>query len=141
MLSTRPGGPAAAAGDAGDANFVSRGGTPGTTVQEHAIWALTSGVDTCDVSAVSGGGTSPSTTPGACTSPIAYPSWYYATGLTQGPNIIAGDACNFPSNNNNCYVFTDRGTFNYLSSTGALTNLQVVTRDNDPSAQIGRAHV
>ena len=36
----------AAAGAAGTANFVSRGGTPGTTVQEHAIWALTSGTTT-----------------------------------------------------------------------------------------------
>ena len=37
----------AAAGALGQANFVSRGGTPGTTVQEHAIWALTNDVTTC----------------------------------------------------------------------------------------------
>ena len=34
----------AAAGAAGKADFVSRGGTPGTTVQEHAIWALDAGL-------------------------------------------------------------------------------------------------
>ena len=36
----------AAAGANDHANFVSRGGTPGTTVQEHAIWALTTRVST-----------------------------------------------------------------------------------------------
>src|SRR5262245_53886981 len=57
----------AAAGANGDATFVSRGGTPGTTVQEHAIWALTSGVDTCTVDNTNGGGSQPSTATGACT--------------------------------------------------------------------------
>ena len=49
----------AAAGAAGQANFVSRGNTAGTPVQEHAIWALTSGVQTCNVSAANGGGVAP----------------------------------------------------------------------------------
>jgi ABC-type tungstate transport system permease subunit len=124
-----------AAGAAGTANFVSRGGTPGTTVQEHAIWALTSGVTTCTVSDANGGGTSPSTATGACQSSISYPSWYHATGLTQGPNIINGDACNYP--NSGCYVFTDRGTFNYLQSTGAVSNLKVLTRDHAATAPGG----
>jgi tungstate transport system substrate-binding protein len=118
----------AAAGAAGTATFVSRGGTPGTTVQEHAIWTGTTGVDTCSVSAANGGGTSPSTTSGACANPIAYPSWYKATGKTQAPNIIDGDVCNFP--NGGCYVFTDRGTFQYLQSTAAISNLKLVTRAN-----------
>lgn len=126
----------AAAGAAGTANFVSRGGTPGTTVQEHAIWALTSGVTTCDVSAANGGGTSPSTTTGACPTSINYPSWYHATGLTQGPNILNASTCNYPGGN--CYVLTDRGTFNYLQSTGQATNLQIVTRDNDDTARGGQ---
>ncbi|WP_460833418.1 substrate-binding domain-containing protein [Nocardioides hungaricus] len=120
----------AAAGEAGKANFISRGGTPGTTVQEHAIWAQTTGVQTCDVSAANGGGTSPSTSTGACSTPIALPDWYQATGLTQGPNIINGDACNYDGGG--CYVFTDRGTFQYLESTGAVSNLEIVTR---PDAQ------
>ena len=119
----------AAAGAAGHANFVSRGGTPGTTVQEHAIWALTSGVATCNVTAANGGGTVPSTTPGTCPAPAAPPAWYHTTGLTQGPNLVAANACNFPAGNNNCYVFTDRGTFQNLQAT--LPGLKIVTRDNN----------
>lgn len=125
----------AAAGAEGKANFVSRGGTPGTTVQEHAIWALSSGVTTCDMSDANGGGTSPSTTTGDCPSTIDYPSWYHATGLTQGPNIIAGDACNYSGGG--CYVFTDRGTFQYLQSQKSVSNLQIVTRDNSTTARGG----
>jgi tungstate transport system substrate-binding protein len=125
----------AAAGAAGTANFVSRGGTPGTTVQEHAIWALTSGVTLCTVSDANGGGASPSTTTGACPANITFPSWYHATGLTQGPNITNGDACNYPGGN--CYVLTDRGTFNFLQSTNAISNLKIVTRDNDAAAPGG----
>jgi tungstate transport system substrate-binding protein len=134
----------AAAGADGKANFVSRGGTPGTTVQEHAIWALTHGVTTCAVSDANGGGTSPSTTTGACPDTISYPDWYHATGLTQAPNILNGDVCNYPTggsgSKNNCYVLTDRGTFNYLQTqAGALGvhTLKVVTDNNDqaPASQ------
>lgn len=132
----------AAAGALGNANFVSRGGTPGTTVQEHAIWALTAGVPKCAVSSANGGGASPSTTPGDCPSSISYPSWYHATGLTQGPNLTNASACNYPSDEGNCYVLTDRGTFKYLESTGALAQadakkLQIVTRDNAPTSRGG----
>jgi tungstate transport system substrate-binding protein len=123
----------AAAGGLGDANFVSRGGTPGTTVQEHQIWKLTSGVTTCPVSDTNGGGAVPDQNGGACTSP-ALPPWYHTTGQTQGPNIVTGDACNFPSDNKNCYVFTDRGTFQFLQSEGALSNLQVVANNNAANA-------
>ena len=104
----------AAAGAAGTANFVSRGGTPGTTVAEHAIWALTSGVSTCNVSAANGGGTVPSTTTGDCPTTATPPSWYHTTGLTQGPNVLNADACNGYSTSNDCYVLTDRCTYNYL---------------------------
>lgn len=125
----------ATAGEAGQANFVSRGGTPGTTVQEHAIWALTSGVTTCAVSKANGGGTSPSTATGDCPSSIQYPSWYHATGLTQGPNIVNADTCNYSGGN--CYVLTDRGTYEYLRSTGAVSTLRIAARDNDASAPGG----
>jgi tungstate transport system substrate-binding protein len=126
----------AAAGALGNANFVSRGGTPGTTVQEHAIWALTTGVPTCPVSSTSGGGAVPDQTGGSsCTTPgPVLPAWYHTTGQTQGPNIVTGDACNFPSDNKNCYVFTDRGTFQFLQSEGALSNLQVVANNNAANA-------
>lgn len=113
----------AAAGEAGEANFVSRGGTPGTTVQEHAIWAETTGVQTCEVSAANGGGTTPSTATGACANPVPLPDWYHSTGLTQAPNVLNGDVCNYDGGG--CYVFTDRGTFQYLQSTGQITTLQI----------------
>lgn len=127
----------AAAGAEGRADFVSRGGTPGTTVQEHAIWSYAdpSAVTMCTVSAANGGGTSPSTETGNCSSPIKIPSWYHATGLTQAPNVLNGDACNgYPTTS--CYVFTDRGTYQYLASTGAIANLRIVTRDNDVAGQL-----
>ena len=127
----------AAAGAAGNANFVARSGTPGTTVQEHAIWALTTGVTTCAVSDANGGGASPSTTTGDCPSSTSFPSWYHSNGLTQAPNIVNADVCNYPGGN--CYVLTDRGTFNYLQSTGAVHNLKIVTRDNAPTATGGGA--
>lgn len=125
----------ATAGVAGHANFVSRGGTPGTTVQEHAIWALTSGVTTCTVSAANGGGASPSTESGACPATPTPPSWYHATGLTQGPNIINGDTCNYTGGG--CYVFTDRGTYDYLKSQNSISNLKVVAEDNAANATGG----
>ena len=127
----------AAAGAQGRATFVSRGGTPGTTVQEHKIWAMTHGVKTCTVSNASGGGTSPSTKSGACPTAISYPSWYHATGLTQAPNILNADACNYPDAHNSCYVLTDRGTYAYLKSTNALHDLRIVTRDNASTAPGG----
>jgi tungstate transport system substrate-binding protein len=127
----------AAAGAKHEANFVSRGGTPGTTVQEHAIWGLTKTVKTCTVSTANGGGESPSKTTGDCPASISYPNWYHATGLTQGPNIVNADACNYSGGN--CYVLTDRGTYNYLQSTGAAQNLKIVTRNNSATARGGIA--
>jgi tungstate transport system substrate-binding protein len=127
-------------GAAGDAEFVSRGGNPGTTIAEHAIWALTTGIPTCTVPDVDGGGASPSTTPGTCPTiasgtPINYPSWYHATGAAQGANIQAADSCNFGAASNDCYVFTDRGTYDFLKS--SLVNMQLTVNDNDlaPAAQ------
>ena len=131
----------AAAGAAGHANFVSRANTSGTAIQEHQIWALTSGVpNLCTVSSgTNGGGEVPSNTTGPCVggtvNAIAAPSWYQKTGLTQGPNVVNADACNYP--NGNCYVFTDRGTFQFLQSEGAISNLQIVTHNNSTSAPGG----
>jgi tungstate transport system substrate-binding protein len=134
----------AAAGEAGDASFISRGGTPGTTVAEHAIWALAdqSKVSTCQVSTADGGGRTPSTTTGDCPAigSVSKPSWYYTTGATQGPNVQAADQCNTATfTNGGCYVFTDRGTYEYLQSQNppAISHLQIVTRDNATSARGG----
>ncbi len=145
----------ATAGVAGKATFVSRGGTPGTTTEEHAIWAdvnsagLTpTGVTLCAVPASLGGGLTP-IAPGTFTngaacpggvlpSSSALPTWYVTTGLTQGPNVIAANACTTFSKSgaNSCYVLTDRGTFDFLASgtdpAGSVPNLKIVT--NGPQA-------
>jgi hypothetical protein len=67
--------------------------------------------------------------------------------LTQGPNIQAANTCNFTNAGNNggndCYVLTDRGTFQCLMSaacaggSAAPSNLKVVTRDNSATAKGG----
>ena len=131
----------AAAGEAGTANFVSRGNTAGTPIQEHAIWGLTSGVQTCDVSAANGGGTAPSTVTGACPdviSTLSAPPWYHITNPAgQAANIAVANTCNFTGGN--CYVFTDRGTFQNLQhqppgDTNTVPNLTLMTRDNNVPA-------
>jgi ABC-type tungstate transport system permease subunit len=153
----------AASGIAGKSTFVSRGGTPGTTVQEHAIWQLMAqsglspaGLLLCGVSSANGGGWTPiaagqgvtasgQACPGAGALPkgAALPKWYVATGLTQGPNVQAANACNgFPSGANSCYVFTDGGTYDYLASgtdpAGTIPALTVVSNDNSSSAPGGQ---
>jgi tungstate transport system substrate-binding protein len=135
----------AAAGAAGKATFVSRGSNPGTTVQEHAIWSLANSsadLTKCNVTAGDGGGQSPSTVSGACASPVgSLPSWYYASGKNQAQNVLLADSCpaaTFP--NGNCYVLTDRGTFQYLStlaSPAGISHLSIVTRDNGAAARGG----
>ncbi|QIG41845.1 hypothetical protein G5V58_02770 [Nocardioides anomalus] len=142
----------AAAGAAGKADFVSRGGTPGTAVQERALWALTSGVATCAVGAPAGGGTrpkdpaSPST---QCTSPddttpdpdgAPFPTWYHTGNAgSQATNVNIANTCSTATNpSGKCYVFTDRGTYKYLRSTGQAQNLKIVTRDNSSGARGGR---
>ena len=81
---------------------------------------------------------------GALPTGPALPSWYGATGLTQGPNVQLANACtSFASGPNSCYVFTDRGTYDYLRSgtdpAGSISNLKVVTSANAASAP-GGAH-
>jgi tungstate transport system substrate-binding protein len=153
----------ATAGLAGKATFVSRGGTPGTTTEEHAIWAdvnaagLTpAGFRLCAVPAGLGGGLTP-IKPGTVSNGAAcpggelptatagtLPSWYTSTGLTQGPNVIAANACTAAVSSagaNTCYVFTDRGTYDYLASgtdpAGSVPNLKIVTRGPQASTAPG----
>ena len=145
------------------ATFVSRGGTPGTTVAEHGIWQLVSssglspaGLLLCAVNATNGGGETPiaaghgvtaSGQPcpnnGALPTGSALPAWYVATGLTQGPNVQAANACNgFPSGANSCYVYTDSGTYDYLASgtdpAGTIPALRIVTQNNSANAPGGQ---
>jgi tungstate transport system substrate-binding protein len=154
--------------------FVSRGGTPGTTVEEHAIWALIdssgmrpSTLTLCTVSSSNpndGGGETPVAsnlgfTNGApCTSlPTAdqtgglpsgagLPDWYVTTGANQGANVLDANVCTaaaysgIKSPAGTCYVFTDRGTYDWLLSgtdpAGKIT-LGVVTRNNSATAPGG----
>jgi ABC-type tungstate transport system permease subunit len=138
--------------------FVSRGGTPGTTVEEHQIWALVgslasppTGLDLCTVSAADGGGETPVSAasglngqpcPGGLPPGSDLPAWYVTTGLTQGPNVVSANACaSEPSPANTCYVLTDRGTYDYLASgsdpAGAIPNLSILTRNSSASAPGG----
>ena len=143
----------AAAGPSGKATFYTRGGTTtasGTTVEEHAIWALVNNsglrpasLTLCTVSAADGGGMSPVNSTavpsngapcpdsGTVMSPDN-PSWYFINqGSTQGANVIAANACTHgPAGT--CYVLTDRGTYDYLSSGTdpgvSIPALKIVTR-------------
>jgi ABC-type tungstate transport system permease subunit len=153
----------ATAGNAGQATFLSRGGTntaPGTTVEEHTLWALVnssglqpSSLVLCDVSAADGGGMTPIKSSVQATSGqpcpdsgtvngTDAPGWYFIENVNQGQNVINTNACNgFSSGANSCYVLTDRGTFDYLASgtdpAGTIPNLKIVTRDNSASAPGG----
>jgi tungstate transport system substrate-binding protein len=147
----------------GFASFVSRGGTntaSGTTVEEHALWALVAAnkatlapdVSFCTVSAADGGGASPivGTSPaagGACpdsgtVSGADAPSWYLInTGANQAANVIATNACTLTGAvPNGCYSLTDRGTYDSLTAGGPVNQvpaLGIVTRDNAATARGG----
>jgi len=153
----------AATGIAGKAEFVSRGGTAGTTIQEHAIWALVAssslepaGLVLCAVNATNGGGETPISASagvangascpngGALPSSKQLPSWYATAGSNQGATVIAANNCvGYPSGANSCYVFTDSGTFDYLlsgtDSAGTITNLGLLTSNNAATAPGGAA--
>jgi tungstate transport system substrate-binding protein len=153
----------ARAGEAGKAVFFSRGGTnnaSGTTVEEHALWALMGsagpappGVVLCNVSAADGGGATPikssvqatSGQPcpdGGSVNQADAPSWYFINGGNQAANVVATNACTAGGGaGNNCYSLTDRGTFDFLASgtdpAGTVPNLKIVTRNNGASAPGG----
>ena len=135
----------AAKGAAGTAVYESRGGTSnasGTTVEEHAIWALVNssgltpaGVVLCTVSAPDGGGMTPinpavqatsgqpcpdsGTVTGATKSSGGasdIPAWYTINSGTQAANVIDTNVCAAPGTGADCYTLTDRGTYDYLLS-------------------------
>jgi ABC-type tungstate transport system permease subunit len=143
----------ATAGATGQATFYTRGGTTtasGTTVEEHQIWALVNSsglrpasLTLCTVSTADGGGMSPVNSTavpsngapcpdsGTVSSPDN-PAWYFINaGSSQGANVLAANACTHgPAGT--CYVLTDRGTYDYLSSgtdpAGTIPSLKIVTR-------------
>ena len=144
----------ATAGAAGNAEFASRAGSPGTTVAEHQIWQLVAalpsppaGLLLCTVSPANGGGATPiaagqgvTASGQACpATTFTPPPWYYINSLTQGPNVVFANACSGAPGlqAGHCYVFTDRGTYASLASSGTIPNLQIVTRDNGATAPGG----
>ncbi len=121
---------------------------------------MPSGAFLCSVPSTLGGGETPIATGNGVTangqacpggvlpSGSALPNWYVTTGLSQGPNVVDADSCTgFPSGANSCYVFTDRGTYDYLQSgedPGAtsgtflsIPHLEIVTRENSAQAPGG----
>jgi len=152
----------AAAGVAGNLTFDSRGGTnnaPGTTVEEHQLWALMNssgltptGVSLCTVAAGDGGGMTPilpadlpasgqCPDSGTVTGPADLPPWYRIVSGNQANNVIATNACT--PTPHNCYALTDRGTYDFLSAGGQgggpsqVSQLSIVARDNSASAPGG----
>ena len=156
------------------ATFVSRGGAPGTVVAEHQIWALIdsdglapSGLLLCSVGSAQGGGEAPIKTglgvtangqpcPGTGApnpTEAMVPDWYVVTGANQGQNVVFANNCATSgtavvnSGTNTCYVFTDRGTYDYLQSGTdpgttsntflSIPNLTILTRNNSASAPGG----
>jgi tungstate transport system substrate-binding protein len=154
----------------GTSTFVSRGGTTaasGTTVEEHALWALMNsagltpaGVVVCNVSAADGGGMTPISPTVQATSgqdcpaaapdsgsvaQVDAPNWYVINSSTQAANMVATNACTFTSPTrpaSSCYTLTDRGTMDYLQSkpagTTGLGNLGILARDNAASSPGGQ---
>lgn len=133
------------AGANGTASFISRGNTSGTTVSEHGIWALVAAnptllaelpasVSLCAISSANGGGDAPilsadvsgngaecpafnGNPAGSIPNTPELPSWYISTNDKQAANVEAANACTSGSSGpNSCYVYTDRGTYDYLIS-------------------------
>jgi len=112
----------AKAGEEGKANFVSRGDNSGTNTQEIAIWKLT------HVELNSKGEPGPAGT-------TATDSWYQKAGQGQAQTVQITQQC--PFSGGGCYEMTDRGTFNRLVANGTVTDLQIVSQDNEASAPGG----
>jgi len=112
----------AAAGEAGHADFVSRGDGSGTNVKEKQIWALTD----VPLNTLGEPGT-PSTTTDA--------PWYHKSGAGQATTMNVVDQCNFTSGK--CYGIVDRGTFLYLRSQGLLAQLSILAQYNNAPTAVG----
>ena len=114
----------ARAGDAGKADFVSRGDESGTNVKELVIWKQT-GIPLN----TNGEPGTPGTTADA--------AWYQTTGSGQSANLQVTEQCPFASGA--CYTLTDRGTFNAVASRGVVDQLVVVASGNTGAGAIGGA--
>jgi tungstate transport system substrate-binding protein len=112
----------AKAGEEGKANFVSRGDKSGTNTQELAIWKLTK-VELNKLGE-----------PGPAGTETDAP-WYQKAVLGQAATLKVASECTFPGGG--CYEMTDRGTFNRNVANGNVTNMEIVTQNNEASAPGG----
>ena len=113
----------AKAGEEGKANFVSRGDNSGTNTQEKAIWKLTK-VELNKLGEPGPAGTETDA------------SWYHKAGAGQAETVLLTQQC--PFSGGGCYEMTDRGTFNRLVANGKVTELQIVSENNEASAPGGQ---
>jgi tungstate transport system substrate-binding protein len=110
----------AAAGEAGDAEFISRGDASGTNTQEKLIWQLTNMPLNAAHEPAGPGGT-------------GNPAWYHKTGTGQADTLQVANQCTFPSGA--CYDMTDRGTYNRLEDEDAISGLKIVAQRNSDGAR------
>lgn len=109
----------ARSGQAGRANFVSRGDESGTNTEEKAIWQLTKlRLNTVDE-------------PGDGTA-TGNPSWYHKAGAGQAATLQITSQC--PFTGGGCYEMTDRGTFNRLVGNASIRGMKVVADKNGAAA-------
>lgn len=121
----------AQAGEAGTANFVSRGDASGTNVAEQQFWNRTTGLTLCTPAS---GRMQPSTSTSTCSDP----PWYHRAGVGQAETVQIANQCPFAAPGpDSCYEMTDRGTFNRLVANGAISNLQIVADRNSATARGG----
>ena len=109
----------AEAGEAGKADFVSRGDDSGTHKKELALWALTD-VPLNDAGAPGQPGTE------------EVAPWYHEAGLGMSQTLSVANQCPFPSEV--CYTLSDRGTFAFVTENGSLDDLVLVSDKNEGGA-------
>ncbi|MBS1880572.1 MAG: substrate-binding domain-containing protein, partial [Actinobacteria bacterium] len=116
----------AKAGAEGKANFVSRGDKSGTNTQELAIWKLTK-VELNKLGE-----------PGPKGTETDFP-WYHKAGTGQAETVKLTSQCPESTfTGGGCYEMTDRGTLNRLLDNGSVTNLKIVSQNNEAGAPGGQ---
>ena len=121
----------AAAGEAGDAFFISRGDNSGTHVQEGLMWAQ-SDVPTHSLGA---GREEPDGNGDGTGTDV--PAWYKKAGVGQAATVQVMNQCNFGDPRDRCYGMTDRGTYDRQTQIGAISGMKIVVEKNSAAARGG----
>ncbi len=114
----------AKAGEEGKANFISRGDDSGTNTQEKAIWKLTK-VELNKLGEPGSAGTETDA------------SWYHKAKAGQAETLKLTSECPSTVGGVGCYEMTDRGTYNRAVANALVTNMRIVTQNNEASAPGG----